>query len=318
MDELAAKTQAVESLTQQLKSASDTFGHQVDALKTQEQQTADEFGRKLTDKETQLSDLQSTLESREQQLQELKRGGEQERREFQVEVERRTRQIADLQKSIQTLKGSFDPEAILKKADGRVLRAIPGSDIVYVNLGSANNIKVGMGFEVFPKLTMAGPLRGKASLEVVTLMENSAECRVTRTTPGQPIVEGDIVVNIAFEQNRKPKFVVRGEFDLNFDGQIDFDGADRIAAIIRQWGGQVVPELDESVDYVVVGVPPREGEVPRDASDVVRDQIERKRLERSEFRKLIDEARSMYIPVITQNQFLFLTGYAGNTDVISQ
>jgi hypothetical protein len=67
-----------------------------------------------------------------------------------------------------------------------------------------------------------------------------------------------------------------------------------------------------------VGVPPREGEVPRDASDVVRDQVERKRLERSEFRKLIDEARSMYIPVITQNQFLFLTGYAGNTDIGSR
>jgi hypothetical protein len=170
-----------------------------------------------------------------------------------------------------------------------------------------------MGFEVFPQLGSPGQaLRGKASLEVATLMEDTAECRVTRSTPNQPIVEGDIVVNIAYEQGRKPKFVVRGEFDLNYDGKVDaFGGRDEVESIIRQWGGQVVPDLDESVDFVVIGVPPREGEVPAGASDIVRDQEDRKRLERSEFHKLIDDARSMYIPVITQNQFLFLTGYAG-------
>ena len=31
--------------------------------------------------------------------------------------------------------GGFDPYDILKKADGRVLRAIPGSDVVYIDAG---------------------------------------------------------------------------------------------------------------------------------------------------------------------------------------
>ena len=35
-------------------------------------------------------------------------------------------------------------------------------------------------------------------------------------------------------------------------------------------------------------------------------------IEEAEVERLIEQAQSMYIPVITQNQFLFLTGYAGD------
>ena len=311
--ELEDKEREVTSLTQQLKSARDLFEQQVEQLTDQHEQDRKGFTEQLGEKETQLAELQNTLEVREQQLQQCKREGDQEKRDQGLIIERQSRQIADLQQKIQGLKGSFDPEAILRKADGRIMRAIPGSDVVYVNLGANDNIKVGMGFEVFSQLGSADrTLRGKASLEVATLMEDTAECRVMRFDPGQPILEGDIVVNIAYEQSRKPKFVVRGDFDLDFDGMTDADGTHRIATIIQQWGGQVVPELDESVDYVVVGVPPTAGEVRPGASDIVRDQAERRSLERSQFQRMIGDARSMYIPVITQNQFLFLTGYAGD------
>jgi tetrahydromethanopterin S-methyltransferase subunit B len=305
--------QKVGSLTQDLAAVRKLFEDQVKELKDRIDQSEREFAEKLDEKDTQLNEIRATLDAREQQLNTLKREGDQEKRELQLTIDRQTRQIADLQKKIQDLKGSYDPEAILKKAAGRIRRAIPGSDVVYINLGAKDNIKVGMGFEVFSQTgSTERTLRGKASLEVVTLEESSSECRVARTTPGQPIMEGDIVVNIAYERGRKPKFVVRGDFDLNFDGQVDFDGPDRVASIIREWGGQAVPELDESVDFVVIGVAPRGVEVKPDASDIVRDQAERKKLELSEFRKLIDQAKSMYIPVITQNQFLFLTGYAGD------
>lgn len=312
--QLAEKTLSVESLTQQLKGARDEYEAQVEQLTAQHEQDRQTFSNQLSEKETQLADLQNTLEVREQQLQQIRREGDQRIREKDLQLDRANRQIAELQKNIQALKGSFDAEAILKKADGRIRRALPGSDIVYIDLGAKDSINVGMTFEVYPQLgNPTQAIRGKASLEVATVMEDTAECRVTRTTPGQPIIEGDIVVNIAYEQNRRPKFVVRGDFDLNYDGQIDaFGGVDQIEAIVRQWGGQVVPELDESVDFVVIGVPPRPGEVPAGASDIVRDQAERRRLERTEFGRLIDQARSMYIPVITQNQFLFLTGYAGD------
>ncbi|MFH1745653.1 MAG: hypothetical protein ABIG44_01280 [Planctomycetota bacterium] len=313
-NELASKESQVESLTQDLKSTRDLYTDQVAELKTQTQQNEEDFANKLAAKETQLTELTNELEVKEQQLQQYIREGDTEKRELDLTIARLTRQIGDLQKKIQDLKpGSFDPEAILTKADGRVLRAIPGSDVIYVNLGTEDDIKVGMGFEIYSQTRSAArSLRGKASVEVVTLSENTAECRVIRTAAGQPIIEGDIVVNIAYERSRKPKFVIRGDFDINYDGLVDFDGPDKIRGIIRQWGGQVVSELDETVDYVVIGIAPRVPDVAADASDVVRDQAERKLLQLSEFRRMIDRAQAMYIPVITQTQFLFLTGYAGD------
>jgi hypothetical protein len=314
--ELRNREQQVAALTQQLKAARDQFDEQIARTRADYEAAVAEFTRKLEAKDSQLAELQSALEAREQELSRSRRDIEAEKREYQLQLTRKERQLADLQKKIQDLKGSFDPEAILRKADGRIVRAIPGSKIVYINLGTRDKVRLGMTFEVYSQ-TGAEPrsFRGKASLEVVTLMDNTSECVVTRAEPDQPIMEGDIVVNLAYERNRQPKFVVRGEFDLDFDGQPDLNGAEQIKSLIRQWGGQVVPDLDESVDYVVIGLAPRAPSVGPDASDIVRDQEERRLLELSEFRQLIDRARAMYIPVITQNQFLFLTGYAGDAVV---
>lgn len=305
----------VSSLTAQLKSIRDEFESQVVALDKQARQAEEDKSKQLQKKDEQLGSLQGTLDAREQQLQKLRQDGSITERQKELEIARLTTQIADLRGQIQSLKpATFDPNAILTKSDGRILRAIPGSDIVYINLGEKDKAKVGMGFEVYSQ-TRETPkgLRGKASVEIINLLDGTSECRVTRSEPGQPIVEGDVVVNIAYERSRVPKFVVAGEFDLNYDGNPDFDGEDRIAAMIKQWGGQVVPELDESVDYVIIGTGPTvptfgDGQV---VSDVVRDQAQQRALEQSQFRALIDRARAMYIPVITQNQFLFLTGNAG-------
>jgi len=307
------------ALTQQLKATRDQFESQVAALSEQVQRAQQEKIDAVNQKDAQLRELQATLDATEAQLQTIKREGNSLVREKEIELGRRDAMIAELQKQVQALKpGTFDPYAILTSADGRILRAIPGSDVVYVNLGSTDRIRPGMGFEVFsPTHAAASGLRGKASLEVVTVMEQTAECRVTRRVPGQPIIEGDVVVNIAYERGRLPKFVVRGDFDLDYDGVVDYNGLEEVTALIRQWGGQVVDDLDESVDFVVIGLPPSgPGLKPNQhVSDVVRDQALQKELERSQFRALVERAQKMFIPVITQNQFLFLTGFAGESSV---
>ncbi len=308
------------ALIAQLKSVQDQFSAQVASLGEQLRQAEQDKVGALQQKDAQFRDVQTALDASEGQLQTLKREGSTLARDKDIEIGQLKTMTNDLQKQIQALKpGGFDPNAILTKADGRVLRAIPGSDVVYVNLGAADKIKPGMGFEVYsPAREASSDLRGKASLEVVTVMEETSECRVTRRVPLQPLLEGDIVVNIAFERSRQPKFVVRGDFDLNYDGIIDYNGVEEVTALIRQWGGQVADDLDESVDYVVIGLPPG-GPAPGAAgraSEVVKDQAQQKELERSRFRALVERAQKMFIPVITQNQFLYLTGYAGDTTVV--
>jgi hypothetical protein len=307
----------LQSAKEGLKVAQDQFEAQVAALNERVAQLEQEKRDALAAKDEQLSELQVTLENNTQESNRLKQEWIAERRQKDLQIGTLQIHVSELQKKMQVMKGrTLDPLAVLTKADGRIVRAIPGSDIVYINLGANDQIKAGMGFEVFSQThDPREGLRGKASIEVTTLMENTAECRVARTTPGEPIVEDDICVNVAFERDRLPKFVVRGEFDLDYDGIADVDGIERITAIINQWGGQVAPELDETVDFVVVGVRPQAREIApgEPVSKVVEALAADKELAQSRFAELVERARSMYIPVITQNQFLFLTGYAGGS-----
>ena len=311
-----------QSLKEGIKGAQDQFEAQVAALEERVAQLDREKTDALAAKDEQLSDLRTTLEDNTQETNRLKQEWVSQRRDRDLEIGRLQTHVSELQKKMQALKPTaLDPAAILTKADGRIVRAIPGSDIVYINLGSNDKIKPGMGFEVFSQTHEPREgLRGKASVEVATVMQNTAECRVTRATPGEPIVEDDVCVNIAYERGRLPKFVVRGEFDLNYDGTVDFDGIERVTAIIKQWGGQVVPELDETVDFVVIGARPQTPQIAtgEPLSKVVEALAEDKRLARAQFGQLVDRATAMYIPVITQNQFLFLTGYVGDWSSLSR
>ena len=313
--QLAEEQRNVIDLTEQLKAVSEEFEAQVASLKERSDQVASQNEVALNEAVSSRDALEDNFDRATQTLQQmridLERGGQVKDKE----VTRLLAMVEDLrQKMFELQPPGLDPREILTKADGKVLRAIPGSELVYVNVGEIDGLKVGMGFEVFSTAETPRGLRGKASVEIVNLMPRTAECRVTRTTPSHPIIEGDYIVNIAYERNRLPRFVVRGEFDLDYDGTTDSAGQDKVMSIIRQWGGQVVEELDETIDFVVVGTAPFVPDLPlgQRATPVIAEQVEERAMKRSEFNELIDRARATYIPVITQSQFLFLTGYYGD------
>src|SRR5262249_36208209 len=125
-------------------------------------------------------------------------------RETEIRSTKLTNQIKDLQGKISELKpGSFDAKSILTKSDGLVLRAIPGSEICYIGVGKKDGIKAGMKFEVFSPFgeRMTDEYRGKATIEVATVLDSTSECKITRSTPTKPIVEGDMIVNVIYEKN---------------------------------------------------------------------------------------------------------------------
>lgn len=309
--ELEGEMQALSERTRELD---DTFKAKVDELSQQLTRAEEEKANTLAEKDKQLGDLQAALDSVTQELQQLRTEVVRGEREKDLTIARLEKQIDALRQELAVVKPSaFNAEELLTKGDGRILRSIPGSEIVYINLGERDKLKVGMGFEVYSQTREPQTnLRGKASLEVLTLLPDTAECRITRQTPGQPVVENDIVVNIAYDRTRRPKFLVIGDFDLNYDGQVDFEGGEKIAALVREWGGQTADKLDETTDYVIVGMAPQ---VPSLSgayvSTVVKALADDREIEKSRFKDLINEARSMYIPVMTQNAFLVLTGYSG-------
>lgn len=289
------------------------YEQQIAGLKEDIARIETEKDEAIRAKDAQLAEAIAAQESSADELNRMRVERQARDREVEIVIARQKQLIDEMQAKIAEVRPTpFDVNNILTKADGRVLRAIPGSDVVYINLGSDDQVRAGMGFEVFSATGERGDdYRGKASVEVVTVLATTAECKIRRASPGRPIIEGDTVVNVAFERNRKTKFVVRGDFDLDYNGETDWDGQDRVSAMIREWGGQVVENVDSSVDFVVIGQGPQAPEVAagRPVSAVVQELLDSKRVERREWEAIIEAARTRNIPILTQTQFLYLTGF---------
>lgn len=303
-----------------VKEARDRFEQQIADLKAQVEQLQSEKATALAEKDQQLSERQAQIDSMTEESGRQRQAQQRADTETRILVERLEKQISQLQDKLRIYNPSgFTADDILTKSDGQVLRAIPGSDVVYINLGSRDRIRPGLTFEVFsPGATVAGGFRGKASISVSNMQETTAECRVTRQAPNRPILEGDIIVNIAYERNRKPRFVAIGEFDLNYDGAGDPDGVEKISAIIGDWGGQISETVDETTDFLVVGIGPGTRPLATDRgrkTDVVEAIKELRSEQREAWENAVRTAHDWNIPVLTQNQFLFLTGYTGIGDV---
>lgn len=298
-----------------LKAARDQYESQVAALREDVQRLEKDKTEQLEAKDKQLGEIQAAATAQGEELQRMRADTANKDRETGLIIEKLTNTNRDLQGKIASSRqGGFRVDDILRKADGKVLRAIPGSGIVYANLGAKDGVKPGMTFSVFSPTGERGEdYRGKGSIEIATVLEETCECRVARATPGRPILEGDILVNVAYERGRKPKFVVIGQFDLNHDGETDFDGPERIVAIIREWGGQVVAEVDESTDFVVAGTAPTPPATRTGApagGNVVDEMRATRERERAAYDATIEKARARFIPVMGQSQFMFLTGSA--------
>jgi len=203
----------------------------------------------------------------------------------------------------------------LTRADGKLISMSGGPNEVFISLGRADRLQMGMTFEVFGanqlvKLTEYNQLRGKATLEVVSVDEAASLARVVRLERGQTVSEGDILVNLVYDPQATYKFHVYGEFDFNEPGSTD--GRERIISRILQWGGEVSDELTYDVDYLVLGAepplptPPPDGEVdPVKIAEYVQAQREYET-----YQELIGAARStsLNIPILNQNRFLALVG----------
>lgn len=202
-----------------------------------------------------------------------------------------------------------------KLPDGQVSSALIEENVVFINRGRNDHVLLGLTFEVYSRKTGVvsddtGELRGKGTVEVISVSENSSVCRVVRVTRGQAIVEGDLIANTVYDPNITFKFHVHGDFDIDNVGQPSEVDRRRIETMIEEWGGKLTPQLTYDVDFLVLGREPALPERPEDQLDPVAMQrfaADQKRFE--SYQELIGEAKALKIPVLNQNRFLVLIGY---------
>jgi hypothetical protein len=220
--------------------------------------------------------------------------------------------VTELNDKLSRFQPGMDTISAEQIADGEVVRSVPVENIVYIGLGKRDHITPGMMFTVYSKPRIGAGMHEKATIEVRNIFDATSECRVTSNKEGEPILEGDVVANLVYDKNKHYRFVVAGNFDLDFDGRIDEPGGvggQEVAQMIERWGGQVVPTLDSSVDFVVLGSPPPAPiKLPTGATDEAKQRTVDQAKTRAAFDAIRSEAKSLSIPVLTRTQFLHFIG----------
>ena len=254
------------------------------------------------------ADLEKASESAGQQLAQERK----QREQIAKQRDAAQKLVEELTAKQASFRPSADLTSALQIADGHIVRVVVGEDIAYISLGREDGVRRGMTFSVYSRLGGITPDgKGKATLEVVNPFETTSECRVTSTTPGQPIVENDVIANPVFDKSRKLNFLVAGDFDLNFDGKVDDEGGKKVTALIEQAGGNVVNTIDTQTDFAVLGgAPPLVMVAEGEDSPEVRERAAQLEVNRKAFDKIVNEAKALSIPVLTRTQFLHFIGVA--------
>jgi hypothetical protein len=261
---------------------------------------------------------------RDRAVEELQRQFEAGRALSTAEIKEARQRISQLERDLAEFRRRFaareekfgelliGPEALAtaRQPDGTILTAIPGDKVVYIDLGRQDRLTLGLQFAVYSADTgIPAHGRSKAQIEVVSISESSSECRIVGVADREIILEGDLIANPIYDPTRPQTFLVIGEFDLDGDGMADAGGAAVIESMITEWGGGLATELTAQTDFMVLGGTPRK---PRGASEPSGAQSERNRALQREWDRymdMVESAKALSIPVMTQDLFLSFLGY---------
>lgn len=236
------------------------------------------------------------------------------------EVKRLEERLANTQARFERIRvGVTDP--VVRHEDGVISGFGAGPEIVYISLGQGKQILPGLTFEVYDRARgipkIEDPLEdeqpaGKATIEVVRVLETASECRVVRREPGQQIMQGDPILNIVFDPNIQYNFLVYGRFDLDRNGIATEQDAQVVRRLVTQWGGRTSEKIGVDTDFLVIGSEPV---IPNYTEEELADPVNIKRqedakVELQQYQDVIQEARELHVPILNQNRFLHFVGQA--------
>ncbi|MEK6700899.1 MAG: hypothetical protein AABZ53_01440 [Planctomycetota bacterium] len=216
------------------------------------------------------------------------------------------------EQSKELLKGQNE-EALV---DGTIVGLLPAQNQVSISVGRKQKVQLGMSFTVYAEAKQIKIdektneyKRGKATLEVINVGEDTSICRITSETKGTPAVKGDVIANAIYDPAKVYKFVVFGNFDTNGDAESTPGERGDVVTMIQSWNGKVIDELAGDVDFLVLGerplLPPKPGvDVPY---EVVQQYVRIER-EAARYDEYYKAAQASSVPVLNQNRLFTLIG----------
>jgi vacuolar-type H+-ATPase subunit I/STV1 len=164
------------------------------AAQAQREQLLADLGKLRQDVESLDAGQKQALAAVSQRVEEARTGYEEERQKLDNQLRDRQRDLDDLRKRIALFEGSLKKETPSVpnpsvNVDGEIIGIPPEKSVVYINLGRKDHLVLGMTFEVFGAARGVeieegddGRVlrRGKATIEVVSMADNSAVGRIVR------------------------------------------------------------------------------------------------------------------------------------------
>jgi len=205
-------------------------------------------------------------------------------------------------------------EVLAQQPDGKIILIDDQAQVVHLNIGIDDHVYQGLTFTVYDRgASIPDDGKGKAEIEVFDVAKTYAAARIIKSELIKPILQGDLVANLIWDADRTNVFVIAGDFDLDNDGMLDYNGADKVKTLIEKWGGRVDDAISIDTNFVVLGKQPQvllkptqdEIDINPRAMDIYNASLQR--LER--YNGLRDQAQSLWIPVFTYDRFLYFIGY---------
>ena len=208
-------------------------------------------------------------------------------------------------------------EVLAYEPDGQIILIDDKAQVVHLNVGIDDHVYQGLTFTVYDRGTsVPEDGKGKAEIEVFDVAKTYSAARITKSELRKPILQGDIVANLIWDSKRTNMFVIAGDFDLDNDGTIDYNGDEKVKALIEKWGGKVADTISIDTNFLVLGKQPQVLQKPSlDEVDINPRAMEtyNASLQRlSRYNGLRDQAMSLWIPVFTYERFLYFIGYKGH------
>ncbi len=195
--------------------------------------------------------------------------------QLKTELDKTRSQLAQTQERIEvltaTIRGTEREKGLALLPDGKIVSVSRQYGFAFIDLGKADAIRPGMRFTVFREVTTGNLIVGQ--VEVRSVGDMSSQAAIIEQAQGEPIIDGDLIANLAYDKEKPVVFVFAGELK-----QYSFDQARRAAV---NYGAQVSQTISPQVTYLVVGQNPGTA---------------------------IKEAKDLGVPVMTEEEFLRFVG----------
>lgn len=194
------QSKSFQDLSEKLGEQLEVIKREITSLDDDVEVKIEEFSRKKAEKDEALKTIQQEKEDIEAKY-------EKQERDIKMEIKR-------LEELIRQNSVRKEPVTGMLEKQGYVMNPSRSAKTAYINLGTEDNLVLGMKFRVFTEVK-AGVIKWKGMVEVKKILEqHRSEVSITDQSEAyEPIVDGDLITNPFYGRKAAKTIVLVGRFE---------------------------------------------------------------------------------------------------------